>query len=84
MNETELRNQANQYIQQIIIGVSFFERSGKLTTPTVFMSIDVFDVLQAGTERALYVNQEFQTVCGCKVELVSGTGKLYIGFNLLS
>jgi hypothetical protein len=47
------------------------------------MSKDVFNVLQAGSEGALYINYEYQTVLGCKVDIISGTKKLYVGFNLV-
>ena len=90
MNETELKpieekvkEQANQYIHRILLEISRFQRHGSIEKPTIVMSRDVFNVLQAGLERALYVNTEFQTICGCKVDIVSGAQKLYVGLNLL-
>ena len=92
MKETELkpysdyekiRKQADQYIEMILIGASRFERHGQNITPTVFMSNDVFAILASASDRALYVNREYYTICGYKVEAVMGTNKLYIGCDLL-
>jgi hypothetical protein len=85
--ETELvstiKEKANQYIHSILLASTFFERHGNPTTPTVFMSRDVFEILQAAEERLLYVNYEYHTICGYEIELVNGTEKLYVGFSLL-
>lgn len=81
--EDKLKEQANHYIDHIFVELSRFQRHGSINKPTIIMSGDVFDVLQAGSERALYVNYEFQTICGCNVDIVSGTQKLYVGLNLL-
>lgn len=90
MKDTELKpikdkvkEQANRYIDHIFVEVARFQRHGSINNPTIIMSKDVFNVLQAGSERALYVNYEFQTICGCKVDIVPGTQKLYVGLNLL-
>ena len=92
MKETELKpyddyekikKQADQYIEHIFLGTAFYEHHGQTTKPTIFMSNDILAVLVRGSERAVCVNHQFQTVCGCKVEIVPGTEKLYIGFNLL-
>lgn len=79
----EIKKQANRYITHIFIEMGRFQTHNSFQQPTVIMSRDVFDILQAGTERALYVNTKFQTIFGCKVDIVSGTQKLYVGLNLL-
>lgn len=92
MKETELKTcddiekvkeQANHYIDRIFVEIARFHNHDPFNKLTIIMSKDVFNVLQAGSERALYVNTEFQTICGCKVDIVSGTQKLYVGRNLL-
>ena len=81
--EDIVKRQANEYIQKILIEINRFQVHGETKTPNIVMSKDVFNVLQAGSERALYVNYEYQTVLGCKVDIISGTKKLYLGFNLV-
>lgn len=83
MIEDRVKRQAEEYIRHILIEINRFQRHREIGTPNIVMSKDVFHVLQAGSERALYVNCEFQTICGCKVDIISGTKKLYVGFNLL-
>lgn len=79
----KLKEQANHYIDRIFVGSSGFQRHEQITQPIVFMSRDVFNVLMAGTETALCVSRKFCTICGCKVEIINGTEKLYIGYDLL-
>ena len=81
--EDIVKRQANDYIHRILIEIDRFQVHGETKTPNVVMSKDVFNVLQAGSEGALYVNYEYQTVLGCKVDIVSGSKKLYVGFNLV-
>lgn len=81
--EERVKKQANHYIDRIFVEIARFASHNSTNKPTIIMSRDVFDVLQAGSERALYINTEFQTICGCKVDIVSGTQKLYVGLNLL-
>lgn len=90
MEETELKpieekvkEQANRYIQYILFELNRFQRHGEIENPNILMSRDVFNVLQARSGRDLYVNYEFQTIFGCKVDVVPGTQKLYVGCNLL-
>ena len=81
--EDIVKKQANEYIQRILIEIHRFQVHGETKTPNIVMSKDVLNVLQAGSERALYVNYEYQTVLGCKVDIISGNKKLYVGFNLV-
>ncbi|MBO7230097.1 MAG: hypothetical protein J6V20_01620 [Bacteroidaceae bacterium] len=81
--EDIVKKQANDYIQRILIEINRFQVHGETKTPNIVMSKDVFNVLQAGLEGALYVNYEYRTVCGCEVDIISGNKKLYVGFNLL-
>ena len=78
----KIKEQANQYINRILIEANRFQTYNSPQEPTVIMSRDVFDILRAGTERALCVSHEVHTICGLKVDVVSGTQKLYVGLNL--
>ena len=82
-NNEEIQKQANRYLMHIFVEMDRFQTHNSFHHPTVIMSRDIFNILMAGTERVLYVNDEFQTICGCKVDVVSGTQKLYVGLNLL-
>lgn len=82
-NNEEIQKQANLYLTHIFVEMGRFQTHNSFHNPTVIMSRDIFNILVAGTERVLYVNDEFQTICGCKVDVVSGTQKLYVGLNLL-
>lgn len=83
MIDDSVKKQANDYIQRILIEINRFQVHGETKTPNIVMSKDVFHVLQVGSERAFYVNYEYQTVLGCKVDIISGNKKLYVGFNLV-
>ena len=79
----EIKKQADQYIERILFGAAMFENYGMGARMVVFMSCDVLSVLARGSDRAIYVNREYQTVCGHRVEMVMGTGKLYLGLDLI-
>lgn len=83
--EKQIEEMAKHYIDRIFVEISRFERKGEIEKPTIIMSRDVFQILQASCvcERNLFVNHEYQTICGCKVDIVSGTQKLYVGLNLI-
>lgn len=83
MIEDIVKEQANEYIQRILIEINRFQVHGETKNPNIVMSKDVFNVLQAESQRALYVNYEYRTVLGCEVDIISGAKKLYVGFNLL-
>lgn len=80
----EIKEQADLYISEIMIELCHFQTHASFQNPTIIMSRDVLDVLEAGTERPYYVDHQFQTICGCEVELVSGIQKLYVAPNLLN
>ena len=81
--EDELKERAKQYLCRIVIETNRFQTFGTRHRPTVIMSKDVFDVLQTVSVSCRYIDYEDQTVCGCEVDFVSGTNKLYVGLNLL-
>lgn len=81
--EERVKKQANHYIDRILVEIAHFASHNSTNKPTIIMSRDVFNILQAGSERLLYVNYEYHTICGCKVDVISGTKKLYVGLNLL-
>ena len=83
LTDDKVKEQANHYIDRIFVELSRFQRHGAIEMPTIIMSMDVFDVLQAGKKSGLNINCVFQTICGCKVDIISGTKKLYVGLNLL-
>ena len=79
---------ANDYIQRILLGASFFEYYGRNPKPIVFMSPDILNAIARGNERALVYNKETPTkfsitVCGYKVKTVIDPNVLAIGFDLL-
>lgn len=95
MKETELKPyddnekikvQANNYIERILLGTSFYERHGQSGEPTVFMSMDIMAIIARGSERALIQNASplgAITVCGYNVKTVMEKNVLSVGFDLL-
>ena len=83
-----ISRKAEDYIQRILLGASFFEQHGRNLKPIVFMSEDIMNAIARGYERALGRNKETPTklsftVCGYRVKTVEGTNVLSIGFDLL-
>lgn len=84
-NHKKIKDQAEQYIYQILLGVSLFECHGRVTKPTVFMSRDIMAVITKGTDTEIYHNlyNEPLSIHGYPLKITMGTNELYIGFNLL-
>lgn len=83
-----IKKKADEYIQRILFGATFFERRGYHSKPTVFMSGDILSIIARGSERALMLSnasptERILTVCGYNVETVQNTNVLSIGFDLL-
>ena len=79
-----VRHQANQYIDRIILNTLFLERKGVTLKPTVFMSLDIMDIIAKGSDMILRNKQsDLLYICGCEVKEVQGTNVLHIGYSLL-
>ncbi len=83
-----IRRKAEDYIQRILLGASFYKRHGINPEPIVFMSGDIMNVIARGFERALVCGKETPTnllftVCGYRVKMVADTNVLSVGFDLL-
>lgn len=73
---------AKQYIERIIFGLSRFQQHGSDAKPLIFMSKDVFDVLVA-EEEGVYVDFHYQTILGHNIDIVRGSTRLYLGYDLM-
>lgn len=80
-----VEKKANEYIERIMLGVTFFERYGHPIKPTVFMSGDILSIIGRGSPRVLMYNisPPILTVCGYNVKTVADTNVLSVGFDLL-
>jgi hypothetical protein len=78
-------NKANQYIERILAYLALFEKRGIAGDPVVIMSADVFETIWSTSETNVgFRGRKNCMICGCKVEITTGTERLYFGFDLLS
>lgn len=84
MTEENLRFQerANRYIERIVFGTLLFERHGEIRKPTVFLSKDVLFAITMYALHSHYIDSVKQTVCGCPIEIIGGSERLYMGYDL--
>lgn len=80
-----VEKKAREYIERIMIGVTFFEHYGHSIKPTVFMSGDILSIIGQGSPRELSYNisPRIVTVCGYNVKIVADENVLSVGFDLL-
>lgn len=56
-------------------------RSGETIPLNVFVSRDVLAELQNYSSK--FINNQYQTICGCKIKVIEGQNQLYVGLDLL-
>jgi hypothetical protein len=76
-------NVYDELIAKINIAKQGLWRHGETGKIVVILSRDVFALLQKYAIGTNDINYEYQTICGCEVQLVFGTEQLYVSTNLL-
>ena len=79
-----IKHKANQYIDRILLNMRFLEHKGITLRPTVFISLDIMDIIAKGSDMIFrHKPSELLYICGCEVKQVPGTNVLHIGYSLL-